>query len=159
MEPRLRGSASLPPALRYCADYTWHFLYRYFYFPFSARTSAYVPGKSAFLNLPYATYGPAYYNSSGRFYIFRNVRFAAPPLGELRWASPAEPQNETGVQDGTYGPSCFQEATSSTAQSEDCLFLDVYVPGYAVQDPSAYQLPVLFFLYGGGYCFPVFVLR
>jgi len=36
-------------------------------------------------------------------------------------------------------------------QSEDCLFLDVYVPGAAVRSPSTSKLPVLFWIFGGGY--------
>jgi carboxylesterase type B len=36
-------------------------------------------------------------------------------------------------------------------QTEDCLFLDVYVPGAAVRNPSASSLPVLFWIFGGGY--------
>lgn len=36
--------------------------------------------------------------------------------------------------------------------SEDCLFLDVYVPGRALRNPSL-KLPVLVWLYGGAYVF------
>jgi carboxylesterase type B len=36
-------------------------------------------------------------------------------------------------------------------QTEDCLFLDVYVPGAAVRNPSSSSLPVLFWIFGGGY--------
>jgi len=35
--------------------------------------------------------------------------------------------------------------------SEDCLFLDVYVPGSAVRNPAVANMPVLFWIYGGGY--------
>ena len=35
--------------------------------------------------------------------------------------------------------------------AEDCLFLDVYVPGNAVRDPDQYQLPVIHWFFGGGY--------
>jgi carboxylesterase type B len=34
------------------------------------------------------------------------------------------------------------------AGNEDCLYLDVYVPGKAVRDPKA-KLPVLNWIYGG----------
>ena len=35
---------------------------------------------------------------------------------------------------------------------EDCLFLDVYVPGKAIKDPSL-KLPVLVYMFGGAYVF------
>lgn len=34
---------------------------------------------------------------------------------------------------------------------EDCLFLDLYVPGVAVRSPIANSLPVIHWFYGGGY--------
>ena len=43
-------------------------------------------------------------------YIFKNIRFAAPPVGDLRWAKPAPPQKNTTVQDGSYGNKCVQAA-------------------------------------------------
>lgn len=36
--------------------------------------------------------------------------------------------------------------------SEDCLFLDIYVPGKAIRDPSL-GLPVIVWIYGGAYVF------
>ena len=38
-----------------------------------------------------------------------------------------------------------------TGGSEDCLFLDVYVPGSAIRDPSNSKLSVIHWIYGGGY--------
>lgn len=35
--------------------------------------------------------------------------------------------------------------------AEDCLFLDVYVPGKAVRNPGRYKLPVIHWFFGGGY--------
>ena len=45
-----------------------------------------------------------------RRYIFRNIRYAAPPVGELRWAKPAPPPVNATLQDGSYGPKCVQSA-------------------------------------------------
>ncbi|KAL8726444.1 MAG: hypothetical protein Q9166_006722 [cf. Caloplaca sp. 2 TL-2023] len=132
------------------------------------------------LTLPYATYRAARYNSDGDIYVFKNIRFAAPPIGDLRWAEPAPPTPETGVQDGSYGPICVQAplkgpqltgpgASSPIGQalnqflagipvpsfkkaSEDCLFLDVYVPAEAINNPSL-KLPVISWFYGGAYIF------
>lgn len=82
------------------------------------------------------------------------------------------------MQDGTYGPSCVQEVPLNVASltkegmpgilidivtevlslplnttSEDCLFLDLQVPGKAVRDPDNHSLPVVMWFYGGGYMF------
>ncbi|KAL8784797.1 MAG: hypothetical protein Q9195_008896 [Heterodermia aff. obscurata] len=115
-----------------------------------------------------------------KIYLFKNIRFAAPPVGNLRWAKPAQPAKETTVQDGSYGPICVQAplkglqltgpgasspigqafnqflggipVPSFKAASEDCLFLDVYVPAKAVNDPSL-RLPVISWFYGGAFTF------
>lgn len=132
------------------------------------------------LTLPYATYQAANYNPDGDIYTFKNIRFAAPPTGDLRWAKPAPPETETGIQDGSYGPICIQapikglpvtgpgasspigEAVnqfvggipvpSFTNASEDCLFLDIYIPAAAVENPSL-KLPVVSWYYGGAFFF------
>jgi Carboxylesterase family len=61
-----------------------------------------------FLTLPYATYKARSYDSKRDIYIFGNIRFAAPPVGDLRWAPPTEPVEEPGIHDGSVGGSCFQ---------------------------------------------------
>ncbi|KAL8836944.1 MAG: hypothetical protein Q9170_002705 [Blastenia crenularia] len=123
------------------------------------------------LTLPYATYRAARYEANGDLYVFKNIRFAASPTGSLRWASPSPPSPESGTQDGSYGPICIQ-APIQTPQllnpspingtgiplpslkkaSEDCLFLDVYVPAKAVTNPGL-GLPVVSWFYGGAYIF------
>ncbi|KAL8895702.1 MAG: hypothetical protein Q9207_008054 [Kuettlingeria erythrocarpa] len=123
-------------------------------------------GELPTLTLPYATYRAARYNPNGDLYVFKNIRFAAPPVGNLRWAKPAPPTQESGVQDGSYGPICVQTplpglqltgpgdipAPSFKEASEDCLFLDVYVPAKAIEDPSL-RLPVISWFHGGAYTF------
>ncbi|PGH18731.1 hypothetical protein AJ80_04385 [Polytolypa hystricis UAMH7299] len=129
------------------------------------------------LKLPYATYRAHKYDKVADIYFFRNIRFAAPPVGDLRWEKPAPPGKEDGVQNGSYGPSCVQEVPfgllglsglSSTPfgditnslvngvagdMSEDCLFLDLHVPGKAVRNPEKHKLPVIMWFYGGAYVF------
>lgn len=46
----------------------------------------------------------------GYSYTFKNIRYAAPPVGDLRWAKPAAPLKESGIQDGSIGHSCVQAA-------------------------------------------------
>ncbi|KAL8766865.1 MAG: hypothetical protein Q9209_006461 [Squamulea sp. 1 TL-2023] len=113
-------------------------------------------------------------------YVFKNIHFAAPPVGDLRWAKPAPPAPKSGIQDGSYGPICIQapfkgpQLTGPSANSpfgqglsqflagipvpslkpasEDCLFLKVYVPKKAIENPSL-KFPVISWFYGGAYIF------
>ncbi|KAL8967146.1 MAG: hypothetical protein Q9197_005593 [Variospora fuerteventurae] len=107
--------------------------------------------------------------NSSQLYVFKNIRFAAPPVGNLRWAKPAPPAQQSGsIQDGSYGPICVQAPISNSdalnqslggiqlpsikPESEDCLFLDIYVPAKAIANPSL-RLPVISWFYGGAYRF------
>ncbi|TGZ77361.1 alpha/beta-hydrolase [Ascodesmis nigricans] len=113
------------------------------------------------LNLPYASYKAYSYDVSDDYYVFKNIRFAAPPTGERRWKKPEPPAQETGVQDGHTGYQCNQALNALLSfgypilqnlepASEDCLFLDIQVPGKAVRG-EVKNLPVLFWIFGGGY--------
>ncbi|KAH9907330.1 Alpha/Beta hydrolase protein [Xylariomycetidae sp. FL2044] len=132
------------------------------------------------LDLPYASYRASEYRSESDVYIFKNIRYAAPPTGNLRWAKPAPPMNESGIQDGSLGHICHQAAPNGlnllgtgnqfpiggalnqflggipvplfSGGNEDCLFLDLYVPGKAIGNPSM-KLPVVVYIYGGAYAF------
>ena len=81
-------------------------------------------------------------------WAFLGVRYAAPPLGERRFARPAPPACEAEIVDATeVGSLCPQLGASMdvVGGDEDCLFLNVYVP--ARQDDA--PLPVLLFIHGG----------
>ncbi|KAG1731964.1 Alpha/Beta hydrolase protein [Suillus paluster] len=100
---------------------------------------------------------------------FLGVRYAAPPLGDLRWAAPQPPPTFSEVQQATTQPNeCHQaplgsaptnlfESTSlsktvvSRQSSEDCLFLNVYTPGSEVVVAPSGGLPVVVWIHGGGY--------
>src|SRR5277367_224309 len=45
-----------------------------------------------------------------QIYKFQNIRFAAPPVGDLRWAKPAPPPTQSGIVDGSVGNKCPQAA-------------------------------------------------
>ncbi|KAL6692872.1 alpha/beta-hydrolase [Trichoderma pleuroticola] len=79
------------------------------------------------------------------------IRYAAPPLGELRFAPPQDPLRTEGIQDATqHGKYCLATGGSPTAKStsEDCLFLEVQAPTRATAHS---KLPVFLYIQGGGF--------
>jgi len=94
--------------------------------------------------LDYCTLVAAAGNSSLGYYKYQNVRFAAPPTGTLRFAEPAWPTPETGINNGTYAP-----ARVGCSAQEDCLFMDVYAPA----NSSGKNLPVMVYTFPGGYSY------
>ncbi|KZO96007.1 triacylglycerol lipase [Calocera viscosa TUFC12733] len=102
------------------------------------------------VNLGYSQYaGTA--NSSDGVSSWLGIRFAAPPLGDLRWRAPQDPLQNNTVQNATeHGLLCLATgvAANDTATNEDCLFLDVYAPTNAT---TSSKLPVYFWIQGGGY--------
>ena len=78
---------------------------------------------------------------------FKGVPFAAAPTDELRWHPPAPVEPWSGVRDATTtGPMCIQERGGDVAQSENCLFLNVWAP-----DETSELRPVMVWIHGGGY--------
>ena len=85
---------------------------------------------------------------------FKGIPFAAPPVGDLRWRPPQPAAQWHGVRNaGQYGADCMQlpfpsdAAPLGTPPAEDCLYLNVWRPAA----PSAGPLPVMVWIYGGGY--------
>lgn len=83
---------------------------------------------------------------------FKNIPFATPPVGALRWRAPRPPLAWEGVRDATvFGPACPQREAAAAAgggvavQSEDCLQLNVWAPD------GARDLPVMVWIHGGAY--------
>lgn len=81
---------------------------------------------------------------------FLGIRYAAPPLGHLRFRKPQLPLKTNGIQPAKeFGPVCFGVADGITPGfGEDCLFLNVWAPSDATPDS---KLPVFFWIQGGGY--------
>ena len=81
----------------------------------------------------------------GSLRVFRGLRYAAPPVGDLRFKAPAAPIAFVGTTDATaFKANCFQPATGGSAGEEDCLFLNLWS-----HDDDTVR-PVLVFLHGGG---------
>ncbi len=83
--------------------------------------------------------------------VFRDIPFAAAPVGDLRWRAPQPGPSWAGARDATaFGPICPQttgQYTKDLKQSEDCLSLNVWSPNTT----AAAKLPVMVWIYGGGF--------
>jgi para-nitrobenzyl esterase len=93
--------------------------------------------------------------NDGKVKAFLGLPYAAPPVGDLRWKAPEPAAKWKGERDATkFGAHCAQGRVfddmvfQDAGPSEDCLFLNVYVPA-DVKDKS--KLPVMFWIHGGGY--------
>ena len=94
---------------------------------------------------------------------YRGVPFALPPLGERRFAPPAplprQPWGITPLNVTEYRPNCAQPHDEwvpawpglNNTFDEDCLYLNVFAPRDGGGAARAGQLPVLVFLFGGGW--------
>ncbi|OJJ42202.1 hypothetical protein ASPZODRAFT_137432 [Penicilliopsis zonata CBS 506.65] len=88
--------------------------------------------------------------------VYRGIPYAKPPVGDLRFRAPEKPDNWTGTLNATvFGPQCIQPNTGSSifttgdsAQSEDCLYINVWTPENATAGDN---LPVYLWMYGGRY--------
>lgn len=87
--------------------------------------------------------------------IFKNIPYAAPPVGSLRWAPPKPVAPWTGERDASVnGVSCMQrmnadgtpnDGSANGPVSEDCLQLNVFAPKIAK------KAPVMVWIHGGGH--------
>ncbi|KAJ7116473.1 cephalosporin esterase [Mycena epipterygia] len=123
--------------------------------------SAAVAYRNATVNLGYAQY-QGFTDVSSNNTNFLGIRFAAPPTGALRWEKPQTPTKVGGVQpanaqppmclQGSFGKAPtnpFPARKRAVSASEDCLFLNVYVPGNVEENSKS--RPVVVWIHGGGY--------
>ena len=101
-------------------------------------------------------------SDSGRVFIYKNVPFAAPPVGDLRWKEPQPvvPWNGVRIAD-KFGNAAYQakhiEGQFYTKEffwkgdapySEDCLYLNIWTPSPGKINK---KLPVAMWIHGGAY--------
>lgn len=108
--------------------------------------------------------------SNAGYALFRGIPYAKPPIGELRWRVPEEPEPFESIRIcDTYGDACAQfdrwdsavdDITDDSGHpyihidnypyppkmSEDCLYLNIYTPAESEED----RLPVMIYIHGGG---------
>ncbi len=89
-----------------------------------------------------------------RAHAFRGIRYAAPPTGANRWRPPQPVEPWDGVRNAAFFDNPAPQSREGRVGGsdgylgdEDCLFLNVWTP--ADRQPAE-QLPVLFFVHGGG---------
>ncbi|KAI3554927.1 esterase [Colletotrichum abscissum] len=114
----------------------------------AAQTTAPAPtatsgsGSLPSVTLDYCTVVATAGNESVGYYKYQNIRYAAVPTGDLRWAKPQAPPVETEVNTGD-----LASADVACSSAEDCLYVDVWAPANA----AGKNLPVMVWTYGGGF--------
>lgn len=85
---------------------------------------------------------------------FKGVPFAAPPVGDFRWRPPQPAKAWTGVRQASeFGADCMQKpfpgdaAPLGVQPAEDCLYVNVWAP----ESRAGKKLPVMVWIYGGGF--------
>jgi para-nitrobenzyl esterase len=94
--------------------------------------------------------------AAGGVNAFLGVRYAMPPIGELRWRPPlpVAPSDQQ-ISATHFGSNCPQGTSpwGKPSTAEDCLFLNIYAP--AASTSLSWErggaLPVMIWLHGGGF--------
>ncbi|KAK9720297.1 Carboxylesterase family [Popillia japonica] len=90
-----------------------------------------------------------------QFTAFEGIPFAKPPIGELRFEDPQPVEPWTGILEANSLHTCLQlglatgQPTEAIGQ-EDCLYLNVYIPGGDKIDTNT-SLDVIFNIHGGAF--------
>lgn len=96
--------------------------------------------------------------------VFKGVPYAQPPVGDLRWKAPQPMKAWKGVkrcdkfgniswQNGQEPGSFYEKEfymNDNQTKSEDCLYLNVWVPKKALANKNE-KMPVAFWVHGGAY--------
>lgn len=87
-----------------------------------------------------------------KFYAFRGIRYANPPVGALRFQPPEPVAAWNGTLDATDdGPMCPQPAYNRSEVSEDCLRLNVYTSAIPADNVRIRPRDVMVYIHPGGF--------
>src|SRR5262245_51985928 len=100
-------------------------------------------------DVAHTTSGPVAASDSLGMRNYFAIPYAAPPVGELRWAPPAPPTAwTTALANAQSAAPCLQTGASPfrlAGGQEDCLYLDVHAP--ITEGP----FPVMVWIHGGAF--------
>ncbi len=112
------------------------------------------PNAAADITIANTTSGQVKGVLEGDILAFKGIPYAAPPVGDLRWAPTQAMPAWDGVRDASeYGADCMQEpfpsdaAPLGTQPDEDCLVVNIWRKA----KPASESLPVVFWIHGGGF--------
>ncbi|NND83482.1 MAG: carboxylesterase family protein [Gammaproteobacteria bacterium] len=88
-------------------------------------------------------------------HVWTGLPFAQPPVGDLRWRAPRATNGWTDTLRALeFAPSCAQPPSrlggDESGGAEDCLYLNIYAPPMTAEAAAQADLPVLFWIHGGG---------
>jgi para-nitrobenzyl esterase len=106
-------------------------------------TASVAPAHAQASPIAHTAYGRVRGARAGDALSFKGIRYGAPTR---RFQAPEPPRAWRGVRNAlSYGPACPQRGLEDEAQSEDCLFLNVWTPALNG------RRPVLVYIHGGAY--------
>lgn len=87
--------------------------------------------------------------------VWKGIPYAKPPVGELRFKAPVQPESWDGIRQATqFGPENIQPRnhqpeglTEIPSESEDSLYLNIWAP----KEKEATPLPVMVWIHGGSF--------